>query len=285
MSLYNLKNEWLSVVISSVGAELQSVYGIEEKKEYLYNGDPNFWNRRSPILFPFVGAVTDDIYRVDGVEYKMGQHGFARDENFSLVSYTENSIELNLESSQKTLEIYPYSFSLTVKYTIDKKTVKVEWEVKNCDDRDMYYDIGGHPGFFVPENCSILLDKMPVTMSKVTDRYIEDGVNIIDSICFEGLYIPVKDRIFKNDALVFEDYQISEVSLCKEREAFVRVKLSSPVVGIWAPDKENCPFICIEPWYGRCDALGFRGDLSEKKWTNKLVAGEIDKYLYTIEII
>ena len=70
----------IEYTVSNHGAELQSIRF--EGREYLWQGDPAYWGRRAPILFPIVGKVAGDLLRVDGQSYPMKQHGFARDAEF-----------------------------------------------------------------------------------------------------------------------------------------------------------------------------------------------------------
>ena len=95
-----LKNDFLSIEIDSHGAELTSIRC--GNTEYLWQADPQFWARHSPVLFPIVGRVWDNIYHVNGKEYGLPQHGFARDMEFTPVSQTENEIWFSLEDSLST---------------------------------------------------------------------------------------------------------------------------------------------------------------------------------------
>ena len=48
-----LQNEFLTVEVSDLGAELQSIKDADEH-EYLWQGDDKYRGRRTPILFPIV---------------------------------------------------------------------------------------------------------------------------------------------------------------------------------------------------------------------------------------
>ena len=150
MAVYELKNELLCVTIDSHGAELKSLKRNHDNQEYMWKGDPAFWGRTSPVLFPFVGGVNQKKYRVDGKEYAMNQHGFARDMEFSLISQAKEEIWFELHSNEETLQKYPYAFVLKLGYKLKENSVEVCWQVENPSDKTMFFAIGGHPAFNCP---------------------------------------------------------------------------------------------------------------------------------------
>ena len=152
--MVELRNELLSVVVAEKGAELQSIKDANGK-EYLWQGDPAFWPRRSPILFPIVCSVNNDTYYVDGQAYHLPRHGFARDTEFTLISQSDRKVTFALESSEETKKVYPYDFTLSVSYVLDNNKIGVIWHVHNTDQREIHFQIGGHPAF----NVSVLTTK------------------------------------------------------------------------------------------------------------------------------
>ena len=64
-----MENENLRVQISDHGAELSSIYDKAADREAVWIGDPAFWNRHAPVLFPFVGKVNGGLYTHKGVKY------------------------------------------------------------------------------------------------------------------------------------------------------------------------------------------------------------------------
>lgn len=147
---YTLKNEDIIVEVDSFGAELKSVKSIATGCEYMWQADPKFWARTSPVLFPIVGGVRNKEFFVDGKRYPMGQHGFARDMEHTLISRTDNSILFELKSSDETILKYPFPFVLNIGYELKNNGVKVIWEVKNPSEDDLPFSIGAHPAFLCP---------------------------------------------------------------------------------------------------------------------------------------
>ena len=151
---YFLTNDRIKVEIDSFGAEIKSVINRNNMREYMWYGDPKFWGRTSPVLFPFVGSLKDKKYSWNGVEYPMGQHGFARDNEFDLIRQTDDEIWFSFKSNEATLAKYPFEFELQIGYKIVSKNetddVSVMWKVLNPASETMYFSIGAHPAFLCP---------------------------------------------------------------------------------------------------------------------------------------
>lgn len=288
MALFQIGNEKITIQIDSVGAELKSLKRVDTGTEYMWEGNPAFWKRTSPVLFPLVGGLKNGEYLHDGRCYRMGQHGFARDRQFQLKSQTNREIWFALESDEESLQEYPYEFLLELGYELQENMVIVKWKVTNPASGELHFSIGGHPAF----RCPILED------TKRTDYRIRFDVKekVISSIVQNGLMsdekeayelengcLQVTDHLFDNDALVIEEDQVKEVALIKpDGRAYVTVRFDAPLFGIWSPPGENVPFICIEPWYGRCDDTDFSGTWEERKWGQRLAPGESFEASYQI---
>ena len=271
MSLYYLENENLKIAVESHGAELSSVFSKSENREYLWQGDPAFWGRKSPVLFPVVGKYRDLKTVYDGKEYSLGQHGFARDSEFSLLNQSKDLISFELCSSSETLSKYPFEFRLVCSFKLTENRITVGWQVENTDNKTMYFSIGAHPAFYCKKGKTTLTMKNgnSIKYNLLNDNglYTYEKHDISSSFT-------VTEEIFDNDALVIENSGVNEISLSDNVNEFLSVKFDAPLFGIWSPAKKNAPFVCIEPWYGRCDAFDFSGDLTEREWGNSLKTGE-----------
>ena len=276
---YFLENDYLAISVDTHGAELSSIINKKENKEMLWQGDPEYWGRKSPVLFPVVGKYKKGKTTYEGKEYSLGQHGFARDMEFVIAEKTSNKLTFILESNHKTLEVYPFNFRLTCTFQLVDNKIIVGWEVQNTDNKKIYFSIGAHPAFYCEKSKTIL------TMNSENLKY-----SLVNA---DGLYTPKKydvesefvlhDSIFDNDALIIENSNITEVSLVDNDKEYITVKFDAPLFGIWSPTKKNAPFVCIEPWFGRCDAEDFNGDITEREWSNALEIGE--KWYKEYEII
>ena len=277
--LFHLENDILKIAVDTHGAELSSIFNKKENKEMLWQGDPEFWGRRSPVLFPVVGKYKNGKTTYNGKEYSLGQHGFARDREFTLVEKTESKISFELLSNEETLKQYPFRFRLVCSFELQNDKIIIGWNVENTDDKKMYFSIGAHPAFYCEKGETVL------AMNGENLKY-----NLINS---DGLYTAPKydvensfvlhDSVFDKDALIIENSDVNEISLIDSNKKYLTVKFDTPLFGIWSPAKKNAPFVCIEPWYGRCDAEDFNGDITEREWSNSLEIGE--KWYKEYEII
>lgn len=290
MALFQISNDKITIQVNSMGAELKSLKDVAAGTEYMWNADPAYWKRTSPVLFPIVGGLKDGRFRLDGREYPMGQHGFARDMEFRLKSQVASEIWFVLESDEETLGKYPYPFVLEIGYELKDRTVVVKWRVKNPSTKQMYFSIGGHPAFLCPidegtrqSEYKLLFDRK----DQIVSSCLKDGLLINETKKYtlrDGI-LPVTETLFDEDALVIEEHQAQSVSLVKpDGTIYLTVDFDAPLFGIWSPPRKKAPFICIEPWYGRCDRTDFADDWKEREWIEVLDAGKSFTADYSITI-
>ena len=286
-----LENEELRIEINRFGAELARIYGKRNDTEYLWSADPKYWKRSSPVLFPFVGSLKNKEYRFEGKTYPMGQHGFARDMEFVIDSQSESEAWFSLTSNEETLEKYPFEFVLRVGYQLQGKELKVLWQVENPAQKEMYFSIGGHPAFMCPlkqegkqSEYYLKFDSAkPLSYGLVNEQgLMMETEEILQT---ENGIVKITDNMFVRDALVIERRQATAVSLCTpDQKEYLTVRFDAPLFGVWSPAGKGAPFICIEPWYGRCDRATFNGSLEEREYGNTLKAQETFKTEYVILI-
>ena len=288
---YTIENEYLKCEIDLHGAEVKSLIRKSDGREMMWCGDPAYWGRTSPVLFPFVGAVKDKTYRYDGKTYTIGQHGFARDKDFTLESQTETEIWFQLTESEDTLAIYPFRFVLQIGYRLEESALRVMWKVTNPSEKELWFSIGAHPAFAIPSlegHLLRLFDQKGIPLEKCDNRVFgKDGCVScqFDEILVMDGYLPLTESLFDGDALVMEEGQLGRVDLLDEnRNTLVSLSFDAPVVGIWSPPHKNAPFVCIEPWYGRCDDEEYNGELQERDYECMITGGDTFDVEYTITV-
>ncbi len=296
MSAVYLENEKLRVEIRCKGAEIRSIYGKEEKTEYFWNADPKFWNRSSPILFPFIGNLKDKKYRHEGSEYPMGQHGFVRDMEFEVIRQTDTEVWFQVTDTEETMKVYPFRFVLKAGYQLEENELKVMWKVENPNAYAMHFAIGAHPAFACPlregeKQSDYFLrfwDKKGNVMESFVNKLLADGG--LTSFRTEIRETPdgmlrITEDLFDIDTLVIEENQMGRMALLDgNRQEHVAVEFDSPIVCVWSPSGKCAPFVCIEPWYGRCDCEGYAGELKDREYENTISAGEVFEAEYKIII-
>ncbi|MFD3156858.1 aldose 1-epimerase family protein [Haloimpatiens sp. FM7330] len=287
-----LENELLEILADTNGAELISIKDKKDNIECLWTADPDYWKRHAPILFPIVGKVKNDKYRIGEREFTLTQHGFARDREFELIEKDNCKIIYRLRSNTDSLKKYPYKFELDVEYSLKQNNLEIIYKVRNIDDQSIYFSIGAHPGF----NCPLFEDE------NIEDYYLEFNKN--ENASREilhpdlGLYtreseLVLKDsnilklnkKLFKNDALVFKNLNSNKVSLKSNKHSKVITMdfKEFPYLGIWSKPND-APFICIEPWFGHADFIDFDGDYREKSGVMSLEVGKEFTCSYNVSI-
>lgn len=259
-----ISNSILKASIKHAGAELFSLKD-NQNKEYIWEGNPDFWGKHSPVLFPIVGTLKNNTYTIDKKEYQLSRHGFARDMEFKLVEKTGNSAVFSLESNAETLKKYPFEFELQLIYTLESTSLNIEYIVINKGETKMPFSIGAHPAIALPENFenySFKFEKQePLKYNLLENDLISNKTETLKTT--ENV-VPLTYKLFENDALVFKTLESNSLTILENNKPYVQVDFEDfPSLGIWT--KDQAPFVCIEPWFGYSDTADNSGDLFKKE--------------------
>ena len=230
-------------------------------------------------------------YTYDNETFKLGGHGFARDQVFKLLESEADEAIFELRTSRETRAVYPFDFRLRITYKLIGNRLTVKWEVKNLDDQEMYFGIGAHPAFNVPlENGTFEDYRLTISPAK-SRQYIplNPATGVLDlsqKHAVDQNDFTLTRELFKDDALVFETPEATEVCLSSTiNDRSVKISWEDmPFVGLWSPYPAEAPFVCIEPWCGIADDQNTDGDLTTKFGINTLAHGKKFKASYTITI-
>ncbi len=290
--LYTIENAYLAVTVSSKGAELQSIMD-RSGCQYLWQGDPAYWNEKSPVLFPFIGRLEGKHYQLKGQIFPMRIHGFASGAEFTPVQHTDEAIVLRLSSTEDTKSMYPYEFALEITYRLTGNTLLVENRVVNSGSNTMHFALGGHPGFCVPfakgeqfEDYYLEFDRecQPERIGFTADTVLVSGENTAYPLeC--GKCISLRHDLFDSDAVILRNVA-SAVSL-KSRRSGKGVTVSypkMPYLGIWHMPKTDAPYVCIEPWTSLPGRSGVTEDIALREDFIHLPSGERYENIWTITI-
>jgi galactose mutarotase-like enzyme len=283
-----IENDFLKVSAKASGAELISINNKKNGLEYLWQGDPAFWGRRAPVLFPVVGKLKNNTYITEDKNYQLPQHGFARDNYFELISSESSALVYSLKSSSETLKYYPYQFELKISYTLLKNKIEVRYEVLNADNKEIWFSIGGHPAFNCPlepkdkfDNYFLEFDqKETAEIHQITDGLLNGQTQ---PLLKNSNKIELNEKTFSYDALIFKGLKSSSVSLKSNSSSgsIIFDFKGFPYLGIWS---KPGPFVCIEPWYGHADPVDFNGELKDKPGILSLKKGQEFSCAYGIEV-
>lgn len=282
--LVTISNGILTVEISTLGAEIQSVK--KNGEEFFWNGDPTVWSDRAPVLFPICGGLRDDKYVFEGKEYSLEKHGYARNKEFEIISEGKDTASFLLKSSEDDLKKYPFENELKITYTLEGIKVCVEYAVTNTGSGDMYFSIGAHEAYACPNGVSeysVIFEK-----EEDFDSVIPNG-NLLEYKTINygknTRELQIKDEYFEIDALIFTNL--------KSRKATLKNRFTGQIINvefdgadyflIWT--KPGAKYLCLEPWSGVPDYVDSDYDITKKPGIIKAAKGEtiIKKHSFEIE--
>ena len=290
--LYTIQNEYLTIQVNDKGAELWSVKD-KEGTEYLWQGDEKYWRDKAPNLFPYIARLTEGKYQLQGKFYEMSAHGFAKKMTFQAEQISENHVVFTLKNNEETYASYPYKFTFSVIYKLEEKRLSITCYVKNEDEKEMYFGIGGHPGFNVPledgftfEDYYLEFDesKQAKRVEFSPDCYVTGGLH--EYQMEEGVRIPLEHNLFDDDAIVLAEVGKSVLLTSKGGKKGIRVTYPDmDYIGFWHKPKTDAPYVCIEPWSSLPSRKGIIEDLATKPDLIHLQAGAEYENQYFIDVI
>ncbi|SFE94719.1 aldose 1-epimerase family protein [Flavobacterium xueshanense] len=279
-----IKNSILTAEIKHFGAELISLK-TNLNKEYIWEGNPEFWGKHSPVLFPIVGTLKNNLFHFNGMEYNLSRHGFARDMEFELIDVTENSAVFSIQSSGETVKMYPFEFELQIIYTLHENNLSITYKVINNGKTAMPFSIGAHPAFALPnqfENYAVAFEK-----EESLEYYLLENdliSNKTKKLEVHNKQVPLAYELFEDDALIFKTIKSKSLTILENENPILRVHFEDfPNLGIWT--KMKAPFICIEPWFGYSDTTENSGNLFEKEGIQILESNATFHSKFSIEIL
>jgi galactose mutarotase-like enzyme len=285
-----LKNQNLTIKINPNGAELTSLFNNENQTEYIWNADPAFWGKSSPVLFPIVGSLKENSYCFEEQEYTLPRHGFARDSVFIVEKSDETHATFLLTYDENTLKVYPFKFEFRLIYSLENDTLNVTYFVRNIGENKLYFSVGGHPAFTVPLSENTSYDDCYLEFNK-TETFKRWGLTsdgLIETQPFDFLIdtnkLALTKELFYDDAIVFKNLESTSVIL-KSDKTNRQLKFDFegfPYLGIWAAKEAD--FVCIEPWCGIADAANHHQELTEKEGIICLDLGETFERTWRVTI-
>ncbi len=276
-------------VVDTYGGELISYKN--DGKEYIWTGDPAYWNGHAPVLFPFVSALKDWKVKFNGVEYSLTtKHGFSRKSEFELVDISEKEATFELVPNEKIAAQYPFNFSLKVTHTLADDGYTTKYTVKNNDSKDMYFCIGGHAGYCVDGSCEdydLIFEK-----EENLDMYYTDKESLFDESYkldkkIVGNKYEIKYDDFDVDAIVLKNTASKKVTLLnkKTQKGMEFIFNGFENLTLWTPPKKQAPFFCLEPWNGLPAFVNETGNFEDKPGCITLEPGKEYSVSYSIKCI
>jgi galactose mutarotase-like enzyme len=288
--MFTIEDDRLLVSIHPKGAELQRIYHKQYRLDYLWGGDPAFWGKHSPLLFPIVGTLKENTYIYQDRSYRLPRHGFARDREFVLEEQSPDSVRFLLRYDAETLSVFPFSFELRVTYRLTYEGLKTTYRVDNPAEMPLFFSIGGHPAFNLPLTHDTVYSDyyLDFEQPEQTPRWpiSKDGLIGLEPLpLLEGSSRLLLTReLFARDALVLKHPVSSAVTLRSAKtERGLRMEYPDfPFLGIWAAP--GADFVCIEPWCGIADGVSSDQQIVNKEGINRLGGGGVFERTWTLRL-
>ena len=264
--IYTISKGDITASINSLGAELYSLKKGET--EYLWQGNPAYWNGRAYNLFPIVARLTGETYTYQGNTYKMAIHGFVRKTEMQVSAHTKTSITFTMTDSEATRASYPFAFRFSVRFTITKKGLKVSYVTQNTGKETLPFSVGGHPGFNVPFGGDGNFEDYYLEFGKACSP---DQIEISPRGLFTGKktayrlqngnILPLSHKLFEVDGIFLSRMDSTVTLKSGKSERSVTLEYPEmPYLGVWHSAKSEAPFVCIEPW---CGLPGYDGEMED----------------------
>jgi galactose mutarotase-like enzyme len=288
MQLRLLENDYIRMAVSDSGAELRSLVDLKSGREWMWQGNPEFWPRTSPVLFPVVGKLRENELLLDGKKYSLSQHGFARDRNFRFSISSDQQLTYILESDDESRKIYPFEFRLTISYKLLKNQLEITYKVENTGNTALPFSIGAHPGFSLPgwpqKKYALQFEQdEELACIPIADGLLDFSQRNL--LKLHGGLLDLSADLFQKDALVIPKPASNWISIVETgNPTSLRVHFEEfSWLGLWS--KPGAPFVCIEPWEGHADPLGFKDDFFKKPGICILQKGEVLNRSFCIELL
>jgi galactose mutarotase-like enzyme len=284
--LTRIANDHLTVEVSSLGAEMQSLTSTDGRN-WLWNGDAAYWAGRSPILFPIVGKAPDNRLTINGASYEMNQHGFARRSEFTLVGASAASCRYELTAGEATKAVYPFEFRLSLTHALAGRTLTATAEVANLDDKPLPFGIGFHPAFVWPLPDAAGRPHTVTLDNKAAPALVrlESGLRLPGRLPspFKQGHLVLDHSMFADDAMIFVDGAGDGLTYGAEGGPSLKFHFDNlPNLALWS--KPGAPFLCIEPWHGTAAEVGAGDDIMARPYGISLPRGETARFAFSVAI-
>ncbi|MBF2067363.1 MAG: aldose epimerase [Calothrix sp. C42_A2020_038] len=221
-------------------------------KEIFYLDEERFVNPElsvrggNPILFPICGNIPENCYTLNGKQYTLKQHGFARDLPWVSSGHVSDdgvSLQATLHSNEQTQAIYPFDFQITFTYQLQGNSLNILQHYTNKSSQPMPFSFGFHPYFTVQDKSKLQFD---IPSQKYQDQKTKEEHTFNGSFDFDRDEIDVAfKQLSSQSASITDNSRNLKLTLDYDN-------VFSTLV-FWTLKGKD--FYCIEPWSAGRNAI------------------------------
>ena len=289
MDSHSIRSAGITARLSASGAELISLQHLVGG-ELMWQAGPE-WPRHAPVLFPIVGRLANDTLHHGGADFRLTQHGFARDSRFDWVERAEDRAVLRLVDSPDSRKLYPFAFVLDLIYAVEGETLSVTTRITNPGDDVLPCGVGAHPGFRWPllDDATKQQHRLEFGATEVGSALSVEGglLGPAKPLPFDGRILDLSPELFARDALVLPDVASRALRyVATDAQGHERASLAFAWdgfrdLGLWSAPK-GAPFLCVEPWFSMASTVGWDGDFVDKPGILLLGPGETRDFVWQV---
>jgi galactose mutarotase-like enzyme len=216
-----------------------------------------------------VGSLAGGMYCIADKTYALSRHGFARRKPFEVLSTSPAAVLLCLKADDETLALYPFRFQLQVRFEIAGSTLLVTTSVRNDGGEPMPASFGYHPAFRwpLPFGAARQVHALEFDLEEPAPIRRLNAAGLVTPVRYptpvHARRLLLDDQLFIDDVMILDALRSHRVSYGADTGPRLTLQFpDTPYLGLWS--KPGAPFICIEPWHGMADPLGFAGDFTKK---------------------
>lgn len=289
---FQLENDFLKIEVSTIGAELQSLYSKETEIEYLWQPGSETWPHHSMLLFPNPGRIAGNRTIIGGKVYPATMHGFANDMEFEVIEADDKHVLFQIAATEDTRKSFPYEFRFQVEFILEKEVVRQTFRVINDDDKDVYFSLGAHPGFYCPIEIDECGDDYSLefdALQEINLLELEEGTRLLTGKRIPYLQgeqnIPLHDHYFDDGPKLLDGIQAETITLKSKKSGhFVELGIKDfPYMCLWGVGN-RMSILCIEPWCGTSDLAGTNHVWETKLGIESVDVGEIFERTLTFRV-
>jgi len=223
-----------------------------------------------PVLWPFAGRLAGDRYEMEGREYLMRQHGFARNRAWDVHARGVDDgvpwVTLVQRDDDETRAVFPWPFELRYTVRLAGAELRMTLEAENKGATPMPHAPGFHPYFVVPDE------------AKAELRVETDATWGLDHRTGKTFALGEVDFTAEELDLHLQDHGLPGTLLRRPGARPIRLGWDDGFAALVLWTLRGRDFVCVEPW------AAHGGAFPSGEGVRTVAPGETDALSWTISV-